>query len=198
MTMSTNHKSSYIWSLFKVDEKDDTFAVCKICHTRIKRGKTSKSYSTTPLIKHASAKHSDEFKAEKDVAEQEKQCCPPIPPPPKVRKLTAMAQGSEEARKIQQKLPLALEKVNMWGPNDPRAKAVNRKVIQMIVTDNQPFTIVEDTGFVNLIAHLQPKYCMPSKRYFSETMLPRLYEESRQTAVTMIEKAESLAFTSDI
>jgi hypothetical protein len=198
--MSTTNKSSYIWSLFNIDETDDTFAVCKLCNCRLKRGKNSKAFSTTPLIKHASAKHSDEFKAEKDVAEGRQQCCPPMPPPPKIRKLNAMAQASEEARKIriQLKLPQALENVNMWGPHDPRTKAVNRKVIQMIVSDNQPFTIVEDTGFVNLIAHLQPKYCMPSRRYFSETMLPRLYEESRKTAVRMIEKAESLAFTSDI
>ena len=68
----------------------------------------------------------------------------------------------------------------------------------MIALDNQPFTAVEDEGFVDLMAHMQPKYCLPPRRYFSETMLPQMYDESKDKALQLIKNAESLAFTSDL
>jgi len=39
--MSTTNKSSYIGSLFHIDETDDTFAICKLCHCHLKRGKST-------------------------------------------------------------------------------------------------------------------------------------------------------------
>ena len=41
----------------------------------------------------------------------------------------------------------------------------------MIAMDNQPFSIVEDQGFIELLAELKPKYVNPSTKYFNETML---------------------------
>jgi len=32
----------------------------------------------------------------------------------------------------------------------------------MIALDNQLFTVVEDQGLVDLMAHVQPKYCLLS------------------------------------
>jgi len=79
----------------------------------------------------------------------------------------------------------------------------------LIALDNQPFTqrirdlvimaLVEDEGFVNLLlAHLQPKYCLPSRRYFSETMLAQTFDAYRAKAFAVTESAESFSFTSDI
>ena len=41
----------------------------------------------------------------------------------------------------------------------------------MIAKDNQPFLIVEDQGFIELSAELNPRYVIPSTRYFDETKL---------------------------
>jgi hypothetical protein len=68
----------------------------------------------------------------------------------------------------------------------------------MIVSDNQPFTAVEDAGFIRLMAHVEPHYCLPSIRYFSATMLPRLFQETRDKAVSVLQKADTLSFTSDV
>ena len=40
----------------------------------------------------------------------------------------------------------------------------------MIAIDNQPFSIVEDQGFIKLLAELKPRYVIPSTEYFNETM----------------------------
>ena len=37
--------------------------------------------------------------------------------------------------------------------------------------DNQPFSIVEYQGFIELLVKLEPRYVIPSTKYFNETML---------------------------
>ena len=59
----------------------------------------------------------------------------------------------------------------IWNINDHRSKAIKEKIMKMMALDNQPFSIVEDDGFINLMSHLQPRYMLPSCRYFSDTML---------------------------
>lgn len=66
----------------------------------------------------------------------------------------------------------------LWNINDSRSEAtytVPQKIGMMIALVNLHFTIVKDTGFINLISHLQPRYLLLSRRYFSETVIPRLY-----------------------
>lgn len=46
-----------------------------------------------------------------------------------------------------------------------------------IAQDNQLFSIVEDNGFIELMAHLQPQYLQSSRRYLPDTMLPWIYRE---------------------
>ena len=42
----------------------------------------------------------------------------------------------------------------------------------MIATDNQPFSVVHDTGFNHLIKTLEPRYVLPSRKYFSKSIVP--------------------------
>ena len=72
--------------------------------------------------------------------------------------------------------------------------------MRMMALDNQPFSIVEDDGFIDLMAHLQPRYMLPSRRYFSDTMLPQVYDSVK----ALVEKelvgpnGKYVSFTSDI
>ena len=110
----------------------------------------------------------------------------------------ANAYHDEQNQKVQMQLPQAFAPHKIWDINERHAKAVSRKMMAMIALDNQPFSVVEDQGFIDLMAHVQPKYCLPSRRYFSETMLPQMYEDKRAKAVNLINLAESISFTSDI
>jgi len=94
-------------------------------------------------------------------------------------------------------LPGALTPHKIWDTNDPPTQAIQWKDMTMSALDNQLFTVVEDQGLVDLMAHMQPKYCLLSRRYFSETMLPQVHEKYRAKAFDTISKAESFSFTSD-
>ena len=47
----------------------------------------------------------------------------------------------------------------------------------MIALDNEPFTIVDHIGFVQLMNLLEPRYQLPSDKYFSETLIPEMYRK---------------------
>ena len=48
------------------------------------------------------------------------------------------------------------------------------------------------------MAHLQPRYLIPSRHFFSENALPQLYDDTKKKVLNEITKAQSVSFTSDI
>jgi hypothetical protein len=72
--------------------------------------------------------------------------------------------------------------------------------MKMMALDNQPFSMVEDDGFIELIAHLQPRYMLPSRRYFSDTMLPQVYDNIKALVESELSEPDGkyVSFTSDI
>jgi len=57
----------------------------------------------------------------------------------------------------------------VWDINDSYVVCIHR---EMIATDNQLFSVVHDTGFSRLVKTLEPRYTLPSRKYFSETVVP--------------------------
>ena len=51
---------------------------------------------------------------------------------------------------------------------------------QFIVKDLRPYSVVQNSGFKNLIRVLEPKYTIPSRQHFSETVIPELYAKISQ------------------
>ena len=68
----------------------------------------------------------------------------------------------------------------------------------MIAIDNQPFSIVNDKGFIDLLAHLEPSYLIQNKEYFNEVMLQRAYQNLTSDISKLLEKSSNFSFTTDI
>ena len=49
----------------------------------------------------------------------------------------------------------------------------------MIAIDNQPFSVVENYGFIELLAKLELRYVIPSTKYFNETILQQAYDNPK-------------------
>ena len=77
-------------------------------------------------------------------------------------------------------------------------KALNKKIIEFIALDNQPFSVVEDVGFSRLLMHLEPRYVMPSRRYFSDVALPELQSAVSNYVEKLLTDATHISFTTDI
>uniref|UniRef100_A0A096M6D6 Uncharacterized protein n=1 Tax=Poecilia formosa TaxID=48698 RepID=A0A096M6D6_POEFO len=59
--------------------------------------------------------------------------------------------------------------------------ATTKKVLEFMALNEQPFSVVEDGGFRNLMNHLSPQYNVLSLRYFSDVALPEFFSQVIQT-----------------
>jgi len=60
----------------------------------------------------------------------------------------------------------------LWDINDPRAIWVHQKIAEMRALDFQPYLIVADEGFSQLLKTLEPRYALLSCHYFTDQVVP--------------------------
>ena len=140
-------------------------------------GSKQKSYNTTNLRKHLGQYHKDTYKELLEVEERE-----------------ASRKRSRED-KLQPKIDETLDALN---PSSQCFVAITRTVAGMIATDFYPFFIVEDEGFRHLLRVLDRWYELPSRKYFSERVIPpQMYSELREKVSIILKPAVFLALTTD-
>jgi len=184
--LSSSRKTSVIWEFFTVEE-DSRFAICDECETKVPRGgATTKSYTTTNLVNHLLKKHPEihskylERKAEKEPKQ-----------PMETKKRTLQRQLS---------LSEVQDRSKPWDINDQRAQRVHRKIGEMLAIDCQPISMVEDVGFRQVLKLLEPHYQCPSRKYFTETIIPNIYSGMKEEVVRLINSHDGesyLSFTMD-
>ena len=64
-----------------------------------------------------------------------------------------------------------------YKPTSQRYKDITQAVGKFIVKDLRPFSVVSNDGFKDMIRVLDPRYDLPSRTYFSETVIPNMYNE---------------------
>ncbi|XP_076660133.1 zinc finger BED domain-containing protein 4-like [Halictus rubicundus] len=93
------------------------------------------------------------------------------------------------------------EQIVMLQSNSPRAKEITTAIAEMMISDCQPFSVVNDSGFRKVVKVLEPRYNLPSRTTFSENIVPAMYENEKKRLETQLKKdmenTESFAFTTD-
>ena len=179
----SSRKKSPIWDYFTLGE-DTKFAVCKSCNKATSRGRNStKVYNTTNLVNHLKSVHQD-IHEEYQVKYQRKQ------EQDKANKPVIITSKQLSLEEVQ-------EKVRIWDINDARAQRVHRLVIEMIALDNQPFSVVEDPGFIRLVSVLEPRYVIPSRKYLVDKVLPTVHSDVTSWVKNEIETVSYFSFTTD-
>ncbi|XP_067252965.1 zinc finger BED domain-containing protein 4-like [Chanodichthys erythropterus] len=102
------------------------------------------------------------------------------------------------AKTNQQPLLQSFDKARKYSSDHPKVKDLNDKIIEFIALDNQLFSVVEDVGFRRLMMHLEPRYAMPSRRYFSDVALPELQSVVASQIEKLLAGACHISFTTDI
>ncbi|XP_076853561.1 E3 SUMO-protein ligase ZBED1-like [Brachyhypopomus gauderio] len=83
------------------------------------------------------------------------------------------------------------------------AKAVTRKeeldeaLVSMIVKDTQPFSIVEDKGFRDFVAKLDPTYVLPTRKA-GKAMAEAKYQQEKEKAKAEVLKVPAVSLTADM
>ena len=95
-------------------------------------------------------------------------------------------------------LVLSFQSCHVWDINDSRSICIHQKIGEFIALNCQPLSVVSDVGFVRLLKLLENIYSIPSHKYFTDTVLPKIYKGVKFEIVKEVDKADWLSFTTDI
>ena len=158
-------KRSMIWDYFVINPEDERNAIYNICDEAVSWGRAStKNFNTSNLRYHLKQEHRQKFD-ELEVKETERS------------DLKEAEQDTKRRKADVRQLTLAEVKENkeVWTYDHPQHKKITYWIAEMMALDSQPFSIVEDAGFLHLLANVCPKYIMPSRKYFSEKIIPGIF-----------------------
>lgn len=76
-------------------------------------------------------------------------------------------------------------------------KNIDDKLLRLFTDCFQPFRIVEEAAFRDLVLALNPSYQLPSRHTISRTMIPALYEECVFKTKELLKMPKKLCLTTD-
>jgi hypothetical protein len=107
--------------------------------------------------------------------------------------------SSKKRRRIQQSLGSFVRRPSsVSNITDSKKKELDRLVVLMIACDFQPFSIVNDSGFKDLVKALDPKYSLPSKTTIRNKLLPEFVNEQRRKLEEILHEVKYVSLTTDM
>ena len=166
--------SSIVWQFFNL--KADGIVECRICNHHLKRSHRS----TTNLIRHVKVKHPIELEIE-----EEKRKPSTSAASSSTTSSSETPQSSDgtsktdtvksDTPKLKQPTVLeAVERHHKYRPDDRRKQEIDDLIVNMIIQDTRPMSIVEDEGFLKLIKYLNPRYEMIARSTIRDKRLPSM------------------------
>lgn len=73
-----------------------------------------------------------------------------------------------------------------------------KKLAEMIIIDEQPFSIVENEGFRDFVTNLQPKFKIPSRWIISRDCATLFYDEKKKLIEYFKTSGQTVCLTTDI
>ncbi|XP_076137121.1 E3 SUMO-protein ligase ZBED1-like [Alosa pseudoharengus] len=173
--------SSVIWNWFAFvrSDLDQTTPRYKVCMKSV----ASKGSSTTNLLQHLKQKNPVEWE----------KCCSQ-----RNEKDSSTPSTTRTAAKIQSTVPQTFSNCIPYDKNSTRWKAITDAVAMYIAKDMVPIYTVEKPGFINMIKVLDPRYVLPSRKFFSDVALPNLYNSTRQRVTKELEDVSFYSATTDL
>ncbi|XP_041842078.1 zinc finger BED domain-containing protein RICESLEEPER 3-like isoform X2 [Melanotaenia boesemani] len=78
-----------------------------------------------------------------------------------------------------------------------RKQELDEALINMLVKDSQPFSMVDDQGFKEFVGKLDPSYILPPRQTLKK-MVGEKYEEEKTKAKTQLQTVKGVSLTSDM
>lgn len=84
-----------------------------------------------------------------------------------------------------------------YEPSSLKKRNIDRAVARMVAQDVQPYSIVEDVGFKNLIKLLDPRYELPSRTTLQNVHMKNMYDEVKAILKSQLENVKYCSVTTD-
>ena len=175
-----NRPKSRVWDFFKPDEDNKKYAICSLCNAKISRGSDIPKKQTTKAMEHhLNFSHADKFKVSKP-KESETENEPSGSQGLKRAanddnenaKLFNLRSKKERKTMLFQTIPGWVESQSKLEFNSQRAQKIHKSIFEMNILDKQPWTMVNDPGFIRLLNVLEPRFEIASDKYYREMLEP--------------------------
>ncbi|XP_055040058.2 E3 SUMO-protein ligase ZBED1 [Misgurnus anguillicaudatus] len=176
---------SVVWRFFgfQKSDVDQTTILCKCCRAKIQ----AKGGNTSNLLQHLSRKHVLEY-----------QECMKLKSADSAPSTSAGNTGKPKEKSSQMSLKDAFAKGTCYDRKSKRWIEITNSITNHIAKDMVPLITVEKDGFKQMIKTLDPRYEMPSRKYFSQVAIPNLYQKHRAKLETDLATVHHFAATTDM
>lgn len=108
------------------------------------------------------------------------------------------ANASASSSNKQPTLQSFISQKSSWTIDSERSLKIHKKIGLMMAIDLQPFSLVENKGFRDLLHELEPRYEIPSRNYFRDRILPDIFKLLKANVSSAIAGAPAISFTTDM
>ncbi|KAK3865123.1 hypothetical protein Pcinc_029238 [Petrolisthes cinctipes] len=193
---SKRRKKSLVWDF--MEQVSPTSVRCIIC-----KGTLTYSKTTSNMTKHIQTKHPLHYAAYKgetlaDSPDAPAQAAALPGDCSECPESSQTSQTTTRSHVLQQTLHDVMAKKDGYKEGGFKKKNLDDLLTNMITTDLQPMSIVEDRGFRKFVHGLDPRYILPSRRDLTRKHIPNKYHEVVQQLKNELREIPHISLTTDI
>ena len=98
---------------------------------------------------------------------------------------------------LQPSISAAFGAVKKYPKGSNHQVMLQRKVVKFLIADLRPLSTLDSPAFRNLCAALDPKFNIPDKKTISNTVLPKMYEETKKRVNAQLIPCSGVAVTTN-
>lgn len=174
-TSGTNQRMKHsspstVWMYFKRPDKQDGRAICKLCSGSF----STTGGGTTALRNHLNRKH---FAA-----------------------LALKKEGESKASSYSQsdiRIFGSSTNVTKYSANHPRKKGIDLRLALMVARDFQPYSIVNDAGFREIMEYMDPRYQLPCRQTLTNQIVPQIHENCKLAVADIFNNVKYIVLSFD-
>jgi hypothetical protein len=183
-----------IWNYFNKVESDATKAQCIECSKLLSLGSDKPSKQTVHGLKcHLEKCHAEQYAAYS--IQRDQQQCKQEPP----AKKTKTTDETLMPKSVQVTIT-SMDKSIKWSDDNPSVQHIDKAIMDLIVVDMLPYSIVEGDAFkrLNFADPCGPRrYQLKSEKYFRTTLMPATYDKVSGHVRELLLDADWVSFTTD-
>ena len=160
---------------------DDGVAVCQRCNSDVRASGGNTSNLLSHLRTHHPSQYMQVLQVQKAKAKENN------------KSLNASSSSTSQVS-----IPELFTKGPKYERSTRRWREITDLVTYCISKDMFPIYTMEKVGFRRLVETLDPRYEMPSAKYFSNIAIPALFEKTREWVVAEVTSARYYSSTTDM